>query len=557
MTMRSLSRRRTDDAPLPQDEHAERAAIGCVLYDADHPDLDPALIVHDGRRALLITALTLKAQGGEHWPAPSGQHPRDLLAAAHARGERVLRAIRQSRIHDDMGAVEDELWQALDVTTRPEDLDYHVGLLLDTWRRRQALRDAERLRDAAHDPSADLADVYGRLDVTSLMAGPRQHTARMTCLADVESVPIRWLWPGRIARGKLSLIAGQPGLGKSLLSIDLAARVSRGWEWPDGQPAGPPADVILLSAEDDPADTIRPRLDAAGADVRHVHLLEGREWTDRETGETRQRTVSLGDLPAIRDALEQLPGCRLLIVDPITAYLDGIDSHRNSDVRALLAPLTGLAQHYDVALVAITHLNKCGDGARPALDRVSGSQAFAAAARCVWLVARDPDRADRRIVAIGKSNLTADSDGLAYAVETAPGPQGASVPLLAWEEDPVPISAEDLLAPRQHDPDSSGSALEEAIEWLKDQLADGPVTARDLKAAATRDGLSWGGALRRAKDALGIKPAKDGFRDGWCWSLPDPSKDAQPPAQDAQAPQDTEGCASCSPSDETLKKPAP
>lgn len=529
--MTARIRRRTPapaDALLPRDEHAERAAIGAVLYGADDDSLDPLLIYCDGRRALLLAALMLRAGNIGEWPAQSSDHPRDAIAAAVARAERVGLAVMQAGTWPAHDGVEHELQQCLDVApTATESIRYYVARLLDAWRRRETIVAASRLRAAALDPAADLADVIAGIDVTTLGSGmPRRRAADLLSLADVLPTPIRWLWPGRIARGKLTLVAGQPGLGKSLLTVDIAARVSRGCAWPDASPGDPAADVIMLSAEDDPADTIRPRLDAAGADVRRIAMLQSAQSVDPETGERRHRTVSLSDLATIRDALRQRPHCRLLVIDPITAYIAGVDSHRNSDVRALLAPLSDLATAHDLAIVAVTHLSKGGgDASRSAVERVNGSLAFSAAARAVWVIGRDPDRTDRRIMAAAKNNLGPDASGLAYAI--SPTPDG--VPVLAWEADPVSTSADDLLAPPERDADSRGSAIPDAIEWLAEELSTGPVATAELQRRARAAGHSWSGAVRRAKDHLGVISRKDGMGGSWSWLLPEQGAHTQDP----------------------------
>ena len=162
----------------------------------------------------------------------------------------------------------------------------------------------------------------------------------------VESQPVRWLWPGRIALRKVSLIAGDPGLGKSLVTIDLVARVTRAMKWPSEDASAPSGRALILSAEDDPADTIVPRLMAAGADLLRVKVLDCvRElsvtgFIDR--GFSLEREVQL-----LERELALMPDCRLIVVDPISAYLGGTDTHRNADVRAL--PQTGRPRRSEVA----------------------------------------------------------------------------------------------------------------------------------------------------------------------------------------------------------------
>lgn len=343
----------------------------------------------------------------------------------------------------------------------------------------------------------------------------------MVCLADVEPEPIDWLWPGRFARGKVSLIAGDPGLGKSLFTLDMTARVTSSGTWPVDGSKCPRGDVILLSAEDDPADTIRPRLDTAGGDVKHVHLLEAiREANPDGTLTTRSFSLRR-DLEQLSDELARRPRCVLVIVDPISAYLDGADSHNNADIRSLLAPLAKLAMTHKVAVVCVTHLNKGGHA--NAMYRTTGSLAFVAAARAVWAVTEDREDKTRKLVLPVKNNLSAERFGLAFRVRSA----RPDVPVIEWEPDPVTITAEEALA---HDPDEARSEREEAAEWLRDVLASGAVETKSLRGLADKAGHSWR-TVRRAKDALGIKARKQDFNGSWVWELPkaaSPSEDVHP-----------------------------
>jgi len=196
-------------------------------------------------------------------------------------------------------------------------------------------------------------------------------------LADVSPEQVEWLWPGRIAVGKLTVLAGNPGLGKSLATLDIAARVSVGKCWPDNrweqQPIG---GVVLLSAEDDLGDTIRPRLDAHGADVTRIVALKSIKGADGAGDYNRLFDLSR-DLEHLRAAIGTVENCRLIVVDPISAYLGKTDSHKNSDVRGVLSPLADLAAETRVAILAVSHLRK-GEGA--AIYRTMGSLAFVAAA---------------------------------------------------------------------------------------------------------------------------------------------------------------------------------
>ena len=269
-----------------------------------------------------------------------------------------------------------------------------------------------------------------------------------TKMSDIRSAPVSWLWPGRIPRGKVTLIAGDPGLGKSFLTMDIAARVTRagtGWndgedrdqngrgpgDWPDAPtPLRAPGEVVIFNAEDDAGDTLRPRLEAAGADIDRVRIIDG---VDRDE-ERDQGFFSLDrDIETLSFFLRKLRSPRLVIIDPISAFMGATDTHRNSDVRAVLARLGAVAAGHDVAIVCVTHLSKSTEGqSKKAVHRLMGSLAFAAAARMVWMVGKHPDDADRRVMTLVKSNLDACRTGLSYRIGV---PEGNGVPLSPSERE--------------------------------------------------------------------------------------------------------------------------
>lgn len=346
------------------------------------------------------------------------------------------------------------------------------------------------------------------------------NVVNLLCAGNVQPQPINWLWPNRIALGKLTLIAGDPGLGKSLLSIELAKHVTKGIRWPIDDTVCPIGDVILLSAEDDPADTIRPRLDATGANPNKVYFLESIQELDKQSGEIINRGFSLKrDVAAIEQALEQKPQTKLIIIDPITAYLGGTDSHNNADIRSLLSPLSDLASERKVAIVAITHLNK-GNGQSSAMYRATGSLAFIAAARAAFIVTKDKDDPDRRLFLPIKNNLGPDRTGFAYQVREASN--GAA--MIEWEPEPVSILADEALSPL---PDDIRSERDEAAEYLLDTLNNGPVKAKViLRETSQHCGCSTK-TIKRAKKELNIESYKRDFDGQWYWRLPEKDHDEE------------------------------
>jgi putative DNA primase/helicase len=328
-------------------------------------------------------------------------------------------------------------------------------------------------------------------------------TAQTVCMSAVAPQPIRWLWPFRIALGKLTIFAGDPGLGKSLLTASIAAHITTAHAWPDGT-ACPLGSMVLVSGEDDPGDTIRPRLDVAGADVSRVHLLEA------VRDHNGIRGFDLSDVPALGALLDRIGDCKLVVIDPVSAYLAGTDSHKNSDIRALLTPLAQMAASHGVAIVAVSHLNKAQAGS--ALSRVTGSLAFVAAARAAYVVARCPDDPERRLVLPIKNNLGNDRTGLSYRIAEERG-----IPFVVWDRDPVTVTADQALSLPTEAPRSTRG---DAVEFLTELLSAGPLLVDEIKVEATQAGFSWS-TLRRAKDEIGAKSKKAGFdKAGWSWSLP-------------------------------------
>lgn len=335
-------------------------------------------------------------------------------------------------------------------------------------------------------------------------------------LSDVEPEMVEWLWPGRIPLGKLTILDGDPGLGKSMVTCDIAARVSTGREMPDGTfgDLDGPVGVVLLSAEDGLADTIRPRLNAAGADCTRIAALT--HVVEKETG--LMKAPSVADLHEIEVAIFATEA-KLVIIDPVVAYLpEKTKSHNDQDVRRVLAPLAQLAERNHVAIWLLRHLNKA-PGGNP-LYRGGGSIAFIGAVRSGLIAAQDPedDTGERRIIASTKSNLARAAQALAYHVETAEN--GAA--RIVWEG-MSDQTASSLLT--SIDPDEK-SQLAEAVEFLRDLLLDGEVKSTEVQARSKAAGVSFT-TLKRAKIKLKVKAERRGMITDahWVWVMPE--KDEQ------------------------------
>jgi hypothetical protein len=334
-----------------------------------------------------------------------------------------------------------------------------------------------------------------------------------------------------LALGKLALVDGDPGLRKSAMTLDLAARLSAGKGFPDGA-ACEPGGVVLLSAEDGLADTIRPRLDAAGADVDRILSLA---TVPDENGHERLLSIP-EDLELIEKGIRRV-SARLVVVDPLMAFLSGeTNSHRDQDVRRALAPLAALAERTGACVLVVRHLNKAT--ANNPLYRGGGSIGIIGAARMAFVVGKDPQDENRRVVASTKNNLAKPPASLMFGLEEV---EGGAVRVNWLGESKV--SAKDLLATPKDE--EQAASLREAVEFLSDVLADGPVAASQVKEEAEDAGISER-TLARAKKVAGVITYREGETGGrgkgqWLWKLPvvdlaeddkgchEPIKDANPP----------------------------
>lgn len=385
------------------------------------------------------------------------------------------------------------------------------------------------------DYLADL-DLDSALDVGRLAAAREEFLARLPRSSDSKGRPtvtitrasnvvpeaIRWLWPDWLPEGKLTLLAGSPGTGKTTLALALAATVTRGGAWPDGTVCNRAGDVLVWSGEDNPADTIVPRLMAAGADLERVHIITGR--TD-ENGDLLPFDPA-ADMPLLSERLGDMADARMLILDPIVSAVSG-DAHRVNDVRRNLQSLVDMAGAYRCCVLGISHFAKGTRGSSPA-ERVIGSQAFVALARMVLVAGKD-ETAERRILARAKSNIAPDDGGVSYALELTET-DGIQASRIVWGA-LIDGSARDILGDVEQD-DEERTGLDDACEFLASLLSDGPVRTKVLKTDADGAGFNWK-MMQRAAARLGVEKRKIGMKEGWEWALAKetaPEEDRKNPA---------------------------
>lgn len=359
-------------------------------------------------------------------------------------------------------------------------------------------------------------DYTASIDDDGLQIVQRTRKPKVTCMATVEPRDIDWLWEGRIPAGRITVLSGRPGGGKSFVTVDLAARISTGRLMPDGSQTQR-GSVLTIACEDNPADTIRPRLDAAGADPECVHLLSGIEVYDGK--QTNEYMFSLASVDMLEQTLEALPDCRLVIIDPIGSYIGG-DTKTGSDneVRAVLAPIAKVAERTGVAVLIVAHTRKAE--AVNIDDTVMGSRAFTGIARSVWHLLADPENDQRRLLLQGKCNIAPEIDGMAFQIEGKPA-------FVTWNAEPVTQTANEILAMSYGKRGRGASAVDEAAEWLRRALADGQQPSKGLIESATADGIAER-TLRKAATKLNVFKKPGCFGGGWVWELTTESASVDP-----------------------------
>ncbi len=339
------------------------------------------------------------------------------------------------------------------------------------------------------------------LPTTKLETTEPRCLPKTRCFADIEPETISWLWPGKIPQGKLTFFAGNPGVGKSIAALDVAARLSRGRDWPDGSHNPEPGKVAIIAAEDDPGDTQRPRLDMLGADVSRIELIEGKFFED-EPEDVSSISLDIIGMTAIRHL-----DVDLLIVDTFTHFVLGDNSP--SEMKQAMRPLVEWAMETNTAVICIEHLNK--DSTKMPMHRLLGSVSILGQARAVWGFGRDPQDEERLIMVSMKANLAKNNEALACRLISV---DGKDHPRLEWEEAPVMMTAEELFSPPKKSP-----GQQRACELLKEVMPNGTEYASEVYTQFDEEGLSAATA-RKALSQLGGTFEKEGFGGRMIWRIP-------------------------------------
>jgi hypothetical protein len=318
-------------------------------------------------------------------------------------------------------------------------------------------------------------------------------------MSGVEPKETEWYWKRWIARGKLGLLAGLAGDGKSTLLAQLAATGSVGGSWPDGTPA-PVFRTLFLLGEDALDDTLRPRLDLHGANADHVFAIETVLDND---GHHRFFNVEK-HLPLLEEAIGDYR-IDFICIDPLTTITPGTDRNAEGATRDSLTPLIKLADRRNVAIFGIAHVGKPSPGNRTAAQRILGATAIHALARVILMTARGED--DRMVLGVVKSNLAMKPDPLIWT-RAEDGP-------ITWHG-VSDQNVEDLLQGAV-----SKAPRADAEGFLRELLTAGSMASADVEQEAKAAEISWR-TLRRAADAIGVEKWREGGADGhWRWRLPD------------------------------------
>lgn len=317
-------------------------------------------------------------------------------------------------------------------------------------------------------------------------------------MSEVTAETVKWLWHPYIPFGKLTMLEGDPGEGKSWASLAIATALSVGAQLP-GQAEGAvrTGETLLMSAEDGLGDTIKPRLMALQADCRQIHALDGLFTLDDKGFQVLESAIA--DFMPV-----------LVIIDPLVAYLSSdMDIHRANQVRHATSKLAKLANGYGPAILAVRHLTK--GGSSKAIYRGAGSIDFTASARSVLLAGSDPDNPTAKGIVHIKSNLAMKGEAIGYELK-----EGG----FYW------TGKSELTYERIFATDTGGGGIAATKSFLLEILADGPVLTKEIYAEAESRGIASERTINAAKKALGVVASREGEKGkrgggNWSWKLPD------------------------------------
>jgi hypothetical protein len=374
--------------------------------------------------------------------------------------------------------------------------EYYAGIVSEKAKRRKLFDVGEQIRKVIEstDGSVGASVCQIREIVAGLDDLAESNCLKLICFSDIEPKPIGWFVENKFPNGAVTIIAGDPGSTKSMLTVSIAAAASTGTKWANCETPLKKGSVIFVSDEDDPNKVIRPRLNAHGTDVSKVFILGYRP------DEFFNLAIHLAELERI---IARMPDLRVIFLDPITAYLGRVNANNNAEVRAVLSPLAALAARHDIAIVATNHFNKRQDLSY--LYRGLGSTAFVAQARSAWGVLTDKNDEEIRMLCPIKSNYCIRPTGLKYRITND---------AIQFESEPFTSRIDDTGA-------GDSTKLDSATDWLQNRLKNGGALSSTIFEEGETQGFKRN-LLFRAKDILKVKASKEGFGNSgrWMWEIP-------------------------------------
>ena len=395
-----------------------------------------------------------------------------------------------------------ELFEA---TVSGADAPEHARIIQQDCYKRQGADIVSKYADKFNNGS-DLAELISGLQgelatLQEIAECKQQSPLKFKSLDTVESKQIQWLWPNRIPADMFSMLVGNPGIGKSFLTMYMTAQLTTGRDWPDALNTIDPGSVLLFSDEESLEYAIKPRLEAQGADCSKVFAYNSLEL------QSSTFTVQ-NSLRHLEQYLDEVPDCRMIVFDPITAYMGTVNANANAEVRGVLLGLQQLAQRRNITVIGISHFSKKSD--LDAIYRTLGSTAFTAAARSVWAVASekvDPESNQQpgRLFLPVKSNYSIEVDGLRFDI--VDGQVAFSKEAVSGDIDRVMQGGH------------TASQKNEAKDWLKSRLNSETVLASEVLDDGEAKGFSKPTVQRAAND-LGVKKRRSAMQSNkYVWSL--------------------------------------
>lgn len=389
-----------------------------------------------------------------------------------------------------------------------------IGIGLDTDEVRKTMDSAFEAAEPRYEGQNGKNDLPPQPVVSQTGSREVRGGLQVEFLNRVKPKPVDWMWEGKYAFGKFGLLAGMPDVGKTTVLMDLVARMTRGACWPCSNVPMEPGKVLLLSAEDDTADTLLPRLMAAGADVNNVIRIRSAVETDEDGNHVAKSFTLSQSLGLLDAALKSDPNIRLVVMDPLSAYLGVRNAHSDADVRTVMDPVVDMLEQRKVALIGNAHLNKRSD-AQHVMQLITGSGAIVAVARTTYLAAKVDGDLDRYFLKV-KANVSKESDshGLIYRIESATVHDDEGNPIqtskVVWKG--IWTETADQFYQRISGKGKAPKKVAAQL-WLRNFLEDGPMPAREVQEASEHAAET----LKRAANELGIKHQRMGFGEGGCW----------------------------------------